>query len=807
MNFIRSLKNRHKTFRAKIFYFFTALIITMYLAFAVFFIFYQSQSLKYHLITEGKQLASLLAYNTRIGVFAENRGLLKDSVEGVMQNDEVILARVFDANGEELYAKIKPGEGFQKEWAKSDSEDVIKKIEAVRNSKDISHIESPDRIDFWIPVISGGDYIKDDDLFFGKAPYYEKNNVIGFIRLVLTKKLMKESLEKLFLMSIMIPVIFIVPGWIIAYFIIREITRPLTELTAHTSKIAMGDFTSKLNIRSSDEIGTLAESFNNMIDSLEMSHADLLSERDRAQNYFNVAGVILLVLNMKEEVVLINKKGSKVLGYPEKEIEGKNFFMDFLHEKDAGMAREMFADPSSLHPGAVKYFELPVINNNGDERLIAWHNTYLTDKDGRTIGTLSSGEDITERTKAEELLRFSENKFRKLSDEFNVLLDAIPDNILLLDRALKIVWANKAAVMEFGLEGDKLTEISCYELCCKLLNHDKECPAVKSFETGSSFITQISPPDGRVFDIRVYPIKDESGRVKNVIEVMRNITHKIQLEQEARFMQAKLLQANKMTALGTLVSGVAHEINNPNSFIMGNAELLSIVWKEINNVLYDYHDRNRDIKLAGFTYAELQDMVPKLLEGIDVGSKRIQAIIANLKDFSRPENTSFNDRVDLNEVIRTAMSMLNNQIRSCTDHFKHDFMKLPHIKGNKQKIEQVIINLLSNALQSLPDKERGIHISTHYDNNIDSVIVTIKDEGVGMTDDVMERITEPFFTTKIDSGGTGLGLYISYAIISDHNGSMKFESKPAEGTTVVIQLPSNTGEQLCFNSNAQNTCT
>jgi signal transduction histidine kinase len=134
---------------------------------------------------------------------------------------------------------------------------------------------------------------------------------------------------------------------------------------------------------------------------------------------------------------------------------------------------------------------------------------------------------------------------------------------------------------------------------------------------------------------------------------------------------------------------------------------------------------------------------------------------------------------------------LNNQINKYTEKFYLDFGKdLPPVKGSAQKLEQVIINLIMNSLQALPNKKCGIWISTSSNKDSGCVIISIKDEGCGMSRKVLESIMEPFFSTKLNTGGTGLGLYISQSIVKEHRGSMEFESEHAKGTTVVIKLPS-----------------
>ncbi len=415
-------------------------------------------------------------------------------------------------------------------------------------------------------------------------------------------------------------------------------------------------------------------------------------------------------------------------------------------------------------------------------------------EDGKAVRWVGSITDITDKKQAEELLRESEGKFRKLSQEFNVLLDAIPDNLLLLNREMQIVWANKAATDRFLLDDTSSSGKECFMLCCKLPSAREECPTFKCVQTGDAALSKIVSPSGDIFDIRAYPIKDEAGDVKNVIEVISDITSRVKMEEEAKLIQAKLIHTNKMTALGTLVSGVAHEINNPNAFIMSNAELLSTIWIDVSSVLADYHKRNKSISLGGLPYPEVRDAMPKLLKGINEGSNRIKRIIENLKDFSRPEKSNLNEDIDINEVVRVSVSILSSQIKEYTSNFKTHFISdIPVIKGNKQQLEQVIINLLNNSLQSLPDRSAAVRVSTIFHDKMDAVGITIKDEGLGMSSDIIERVTEPFFTTRIDSGGTGLGLSISYAIISDHNGTIRFESQVGKGTTVVIKLP-RTGE-------------
>ena len=272
--------------------------------------------------------------------------------------------------------------------------------------------------------------------------------------------------------------------------------------------------------------------------------------------------------------------------------------------------------------------------------------------------------------------------------------------------------------------------------------------------------------------------------------VIRDITEQIRMKKETAIMQSKLIFANKMGSLGILVSSVAHEINNPNNFILFNSSLLSDVWKDATRILDEYQRENGEFSLAGLTYAEMREAVGKLLEGVTGGSQRIKAIVDNLKDFARQDTAGLGGIVTINKVIAASVAMLNNQIKKHTRNFHVEYGKdLPEIRGSSQQLEQVVINLLMNALEALPSTDSGILVATSYDSSSNEIIVEIKDEGTGIPESLLDKITEPFFTTKHDSGGTGLGIPISSSIIGDHKGSLQFQSEPGKGTRALIRLP------------------
>jgi len=271
---------------------------------------------------------------------------------------------------------------------------------------------------------------------------------------------------------------------------------------------------------------------------------------------------------------------------------------------------------------------------------------------------------------------------------------------------------------------------------------------------------------------------------------MRNMTEKARLEQEIRSSQARLIQANKMTSLGILVSGMAHEINNPNNFIGVNAALLADIWRDAGPLLEALGREDDGMTLGGLPIGEAAENGSRLIEGIVRGSARINTVVSGLKDFSRTDTSGLNDRIELARVINDARAILDHHIQGRTDCFQVSCEEgLPTVRGSHQQIEQVLINLLVNALQALPDRSRAVRVDARPDLPAGQVVLTVTDEGIGMPPEVCARVTEPFFSTRLDEGGTGLGLSISSSIIGDHGGSITFQSEPGSGTVVTVRLP------------------
>lgn len=263
-------------------------------------------------------------------------------------------------------------------------------------------------------------------------------------------------------------------------------------------------------------------------------------------------------------------------------------------------------------------------------------------------------------------------------------------------------------------------------------------------------------------------------------------------EEQAGAKQEQLFQAAKMVSLGTLVSGVAHEINNPITSVMLNTPNLAKIWEAVLPILDDYFDRHGDFEVGAAMYSRIRDRIPIMLSSMTDDVRRVRNIVADLKDFARDNPSDMKDQVDLNDVVNKAVGLTTNLINKSTRQFTRKYdPSLPAFFGNAQRIEQVVINLLVNACQSLPDMDRAVRVQTGFDAARQRIVLDVSDEGCGIEKTALLHISDPFFTTRREQGGTGLGLAISQRIVQDHGGRMTFDSTLGKGTTVIVEFPAN----------------
>jgi PAS domain S-box-containing protein len=284
--------------------------------------------------------------------------------------------------------------------------------------------------------------------------------------------------------------------------------------------------------------------------------------------------------------------------------------------------------------------------------------------------------------------------------------------------------------------------------------------------------------------------RDASGRVRRMVGTHLDVTDWRAAEERERAQARQLIQQDKLASLGVLVSGVAHEINNPNNFILLNGRLCARVWKDLEPVLEDYRSAHGEFLLAGMPSDEAQPRIAQMMDGIAEGAQRIKKIVQSLRDFARRDADDLTREVDPNAVVDSAVTLVRHLLDKCTGAFVVSCDPgLPRVRASFQQLEQVVVNLLTNACDALPSRDRSIRVATRRDADADRVLIEVADEGTGIAEEHRARIFDPFFTTKQDRGGTGLGLSISYSIVRDHGGELTLEPGLHGGTVATIRLP------------------
>lgn len=308
---------------------------------------------------------------------------------------------------------------------------------------------------------------------------------------------------------------------------------------------------------------------------------------------------------------------------------------------------------------------------------------------------------------------------------------------------------------------------------------------------GSDELKQIS----NAFDHMAEEIQKSTEALRQNEELKRALN-------ELKRTQAQLIHAEKMSSLGQLVAGIAHEINNPVNFIHANIGYVNDYTQDLLNLvhLYQRHYPNPDSQITEnievIDLEFLEEDLPKMLKSMNLGTDRIRQIVLVLRNFSRHDEAELK-KVDIHEGIDSTLLIiqhrLNDAIKFSSIEVIKDYNDLPEIECYAGQLNQVFMNIINNGIDALLERKdnnkKEIRIQTEVKNS-DWVVVAIADNGPGMTQEVQEHIFDPFFTTKPVGSGTGLGLSISYQIVVEqHGGQLTCLSTPGEGALFLIEIP------------------
>ena len=261
-------------------------------------------------------------------------------------------------------------------------------------------------------------------------------------------------------------------------------------------------------------------------------------------------------------------------------------------------------------------------------------------------------------------------------------------------------------------------------------------------------------------------------------------------EKALREIQPQLQQAQKMETLGTLVAGVAHEINNPINLIMYNVPLLKKIWADFLPLLMEREQKEPERKFGGFAYDFLAENLDQLVADIEMAAQRIAKTVSDLKNYSRQSNVAEKVPLQVNSAVKNALRLAQSTLHKSDVKIKLNLADhLPDIEGNLQSIEQIILNITINAVHALHDTRGEIEITTGLGIKDGMVYIRITDNGRGISPEIADRIFLPFVTDKQSDGGTGLGLSVTYSLVKAHDGEIDFETSPDRGTSFNVYLP------------------
>ncbi len=366
----------------------------------------------------------------------------------------------------------------------------------------------------------------------------------------------------------------------------------------------------------------------------------------------------------------------------------------------------------------------------------------------------------------------------------DALWNSVADRILLLDEDYKIIDINPSMLGALGAKRSDVIGRYCYQVMHHSLtpcNTAKRlCPLQETLKTGLSAqaIHEYHDTNRGVtyYEVITYPFPHREGEKMMVIEIFRDITSEFKEQVNATTKRikknlARLVHEDKMIALGKLVASSVHEINNPISGIHALSKLMYSKLEEGN----------------GLSDEDLEEF-KNYLALISKESARCGEIVSNLLSFSRQQKMEAR-RVDINEVLRTVLTLCRHRMSLQKIELEESLAEdLPEVIGDYNHIQQCFINVVFNAIEAMPDGGK-LTVRTRYEKEKKKIRIDICDTGCGIPEENISRIFEPFFSTKTDDKGVGLGLSVVYGIMREHRGSIFVDSKVGEGTCFIIRFP------------------
>lgn len=489
---------------------------------------------------------------------------------------------------------------------------------------------------------------------------------------------------------------------------------------------------------------------------------------------------IICRFNPDGTISFVNGAFCRYFGKTRQEVLGSRYLPAIPRED----RKRLWAAYGALTPDRPVFsIELRVGMPDGAVRWLNWINRAIYDGSGNLIEHQGVCRDVTERIRSEQQIRESRNALRSV-------FDGISDPLVMVREDLTVIMLNRASLQFLGAsQYRELIGTSCLESLRERYGRG-EADLVQAAIAGQEparFELATRGDAVRYEEVFVYPVEaGGEGRRTAIIRVTDRTRQ--------RLMERELIQSEKLASLGLLISGIVHEINNPNNFISFNMPILRDYIRDILPVLDDHAARKPGYEVQGMPYADFRADMLKLIENVEHGSARINTTVAKLREFSRRKDERGARPILPAAVVEKAVSLCRTQIRKTVKTFEVQVQPdLPEMVTDPDAVEQTLINLLINAAQAADKPDSRILLSVRQGTSGEGLILEVEDNGCGMDGRTASRLFDPFFTTKEEGLGTGLGLYISKNLIEPVRGSIAVESEIGRGTTFRVVLPDLTG--------------
>jgi PAS domain S-box-containing protein len=480
-------------------------------------------------------------------------------------------------------------------------------------------------------------------------------------------------------------------------------------------------------------------------------------ERDFNREIVDTVQALMVSISPGEEILSFNSKAEEVTGYSQEEVY-KNYWVDVLMSPENRIQCQNLVSEILKGSSDNMNFQTTLLTKSNETRIIKWHASNRPDVQQSKVGLVLFGIDITRQVQADLALNRAIAKWENL-------FASIQDPALIVSSDNIILDANPATFAAARKTREEVID----KKVCDILHGGRAagalCPLEAQISTRKSMINEaeLRGLNGNYL-ITLSPLTPTKGHQEATLLIARDLTEEEQMKAEA-------MRAAQLASVGELAAGVAHEINNPINGIINYAQI----------ILDDPHD------------SENIDNLHRIIKE----GKRIAGIVSNLLDFARRHEDS-QAPVVLQQIIMNCIDLINHQLKKDSIILELNVPDtLPLIMCNSQQIQQVLLNIMSNARYALnkhypeanPNKRIIIEGEQISQKQKSYIRLTITDQGTGIEHDIMDRLFDPFFSTKPSGEGTGLGLSISHGLVLENNGFLRVSSEMGRSTSLIIDLP------------------